>query len=308
MAGCPLKRGKKGDIPEFVFKNLCIAFESMVRICQLNGKEQETERKKLAMQVNACIGGDLAKNVNTSLMKKLLQETDVDLLYGKTQTAEDRRIKWTTYTHIKMWFDNWARDLLELGFAKKVDGIIVITQDQLKNIINFDETCIYLDGSKNVCGGRPACLFYNPNLPHTGRATGKTSKATTMITKSNALGEAIPPQFQFQTAAKSEENMKMKNDIISCMPQVVGKFSCDKEKSWPCTFGMNEKGGMDDIEFENYFINSIVPLYPHAEDRPGKGSCAWLIVARVGLVRNYWLVYIIWGLFIPWSTKYYRRH
>ena len=29
MAGCsPLKRGEKGDIPEFVFKNLCIAFES----------------------------------------------------------------------------------------------------------------------------------------------------------------------------------------------------------------------------------------------------------------------------------------
>ena len=141
MAGCsPLKRGEKGVIPEFVFKNFCIAFESMVRICQLNGKEQETERKKLAMRVNACMGNDLAKHVNTSLMRRLLQETAVDLLCDKTQTAEDRRIKWTTYTNIKMWFDNWARDLLELGFAKKVDGMIVIKQDQLKNIINVDET------------------------------------------------------------------------------------------------------------------------------------------------------------------------
>ena len=139
----------------------------MIRICQLNGREQETEKKKLAMRVNACMGDDLAKNVNTSLMRRLLQETAVDLLCGKTQTAEDRRIKWTTYTNIKMWFDNWARDLLELGFAEKVDGIIVIPQEQLKNIINFDETCICLDGSKNVRGGRPACVFYYPNLPRT---------------------------------------------------------------------------------------------------------------------------------------------
>ena len=36
------------------------------------------------------------------------------------------------------------------------------------------------------------------------------------------------------------------------------------------TMGMNEKGGMDDLEFQQYFLNSIVPLYPDANDVNGK--------------------------------------
>ncbi len=35
-------------------------------------------------------------------------------------------------------------------------------------------------------------------------------------------------------------------------------------------FGMNEKGGMDNKEFEKYMINMIVPLYLNAKERPGK--------------------------------------
>ncbi len=33
----------------------------------------------------------------------------------------------------------------------------------------------------------------------------------------------------------------------------------------------NEKGGMNDKDFERYIYNSIVPLFPDLEDRPGKG-------------------------------------
>ena len=33
---------------------------------------------------------------------------------------------------------------------------------------------------------------------------------------------------------------------------------------------MNEKGGMDDVEFDGYLSNSLVPLYPDAEDVKGK--------------------------------------
>jgi hypothetical protein len=39
---------------------------------------------------------------------------------------------------------------------------------------------------------------------------------------------------------------------------------------WPCTIGLNEKGGMNDEEFDKYIDNSIVPLYPDLEDTPGK--------------------------------------
>ncbi len=38
----------------------------------------------------------------------------------------------------------------------------------------------------------------------------------------------------------------------------------------PVTVGVNEKGGIDSKEFEKYIKNSIVPLFPHARDEPGK--------------------------------------
>ena len=37
------------------------------------------------------------------------------------------------------------------------------------------------------------------------------------------------------------------------LPDIRGKFGCEDEKSWPVTIGMNEKGGMDEDEFENTF-------------------------------------------------------
>ena len=48
-----------------------------------------------------------------------------------------------------MWFNNWAHDLVKLGFATKLndDGEIHIPDDQFGRIINFDEMCLSLDGS-----------------------------------------------------------------------------------------------------------------------------------------------------------------
>jgi len=42
------------------------------------------------------------------------------------------------------------------------------------------------------------------------------------------------------------------------------------EKLWPVTFGMNEKGGMDDQEFYKYISNSVRALFPDVADRDGR--------------------------------------
>jgi len=47
------------------------------------------------------------------------------------------------------------------------------------------------------------------------------------------------------------------------------KFGCKEERSWPVTFGQNEKAGMDEVEFEKYLLNFIVPLYPDAKNMLG---------------------------------------
>ena len=49
-----------------------------------------------------------------------------------------------------------------------------------------------------------------------------------------------------------------------------GRFGCAEEGIWPCTIGMNEKGGMTNDEFKTYIDNSIISLYPDLEDTPGK--------------------------------------
>ena len=52
----PTKKGNPDQIEEFIWKSLCLAFESHVKINQLIGKGGENTRKKLAARVNQAIG------------------------------------------------------------------------------------------------------------------------------------------------------------------------------------------------------------------------------------------------------------
>jgi hypothetical protein len=61
--------------------------------------------------------------------------------------------------------------------------------------------------------------------------------------------------------------MRLQYDVAEHIPIIWGKFGKKKVCPWPVTFGQNEKGSMDDEEFEKYLMNSIVPLYPDAKDR-----------------------------------------
>jgi hypothetical protein len=63
--------------------------------------------------------------------------------------------------------------------------------------------------------------------------------------------------------------MRLDIDVAEHVPRVIGKFGCAEERTWPVSFGQNEKGGMDEEEFAKYLFNSIVPLFPHAKDKPG---------------------------------------
>jgi hypothetical protein len=209
------------------------------------------------------------------LLRRVLADVAISLNASKTQSAEDRRIHWTTYKNLLMWFDNWERDLVDLGFAyvHPSTGIVVIPIEQLKRIVNIDATCLSLDGSDNVRGGRPEVYLYDPRIHQVGKATSKSLLTSTMmITGSNAAGEAIVPHFQFQSKAKSDDTMRLQYDVAEHMPCVVGQFGfgCEEERTcWPVTFGQNEKRWIDEVEFEKYLLNCIVPLYPDAKNMPG---------------------------------------
>jgi hypothetical protein len=113
---------------------------------------------------------------------------------------------------LDLWFDSWERFLSDYDFGEYRDGKFVIFGHMKKLILNLDETCCSIDGSNGVHGGHPVMTYYDTRFPQLGMPTPKTALTTTMIMGSNATGEALPPHFQFQTAAQTDENKSMRNE------------------------------------------------------------------------------------------------
>ncbi len=124
-----------------------------------------------------------------------------------------------TYANISSWFDNWERDLVELGFAFHDErGQCIIPGEQLQLIINFNETCLSADGREGRKGGHLEIVLHDPRLPMAGKVTNKDSITATLITGSNAVGEALPPHFQFQTKATAEEHERIWSEVFAFCP------------------------------------------------------------------------------------------
>lgn len=272
----PVKQGSPGNIPPASFESLCVAVESYISIMQLNRRcGNDIGKKELAQIVNGVVDSDAVyKAKNYKLLRRISLYKGIDLLGGKMFSQEARRIQWTRHKYISMWFENWENQLVALGFAtREHDGskTITISDEQLARILNFDETALTLDGSgPGGVGGRPKAIFYNPHLPLVGKATSKEGATTTMITGSSAAGEAIPPHFQFSTTAQCDANEQCRMDAAVFFPNIRGKFGMDEAQYLGVSVGLNEKGGMDQAEFEKYIRNSILPLFPDACDLPGK--------------------------------------
>ena len=87
-------------------------------------------------------------------------------------------------------------------------------------------------------------------------------------------------------------------DLVAYMSHVRGKFGDPKEQAWPITVGMNTKGGMDDVDFDDYLSNSLIPLYPDSENIkgrtdgfPGGGATSYQGGLHTALARSH---YSLW--------------
>jgi anti-sigma-K factor RskA len=53
----------------------------------------------------------------------------------KMYFAEERRVWWTTYSNLELWFNSWEKTLLKLGFLEPdSSGKLNIPSEQLRNI------------------------------------------------------------------------------------------------------------------------------------------------------------------------------
>ena len=256
-------------MPGHAFDLLVLAVELFIQINNVNSVVRE--RKEIMMIVNMCCGVPPAEcSTKHSVFNGVMRSTNVSLNADVSPPVEERRLRWTTWPNLIKWFENFKAFLVEFDFAGVGDdGKLTFTEEQLRRIKNIDETELALSGDTHA-GGRPAVSFHDPHLPIASRSMAKSLLACTGIFGSSAAGECVPPHFQLPTSATAEEREKVRYEFLTHILDTRGRFGCKEERSWPCTIGMNEKGGMTDNEFEKYIDNSIVPLNPDLEDTPGK--------------------------------------
>ena len=48
---------------------------------------------------------------------RILNAMSIYTKAGKCDSVEERRLMWTTLRNLKMWFENWKVDLVEIGFT-----------------------------------------------------------------------------------------------------------------------------------------------------------------------------------------------
>ena len=166
--------------------------------------------------------------------------------------------------------------LIELGFARMKrdkeggEGSLVFFEGQKDRIINLDETDGSLDNTSGQRGGRPSFVFYSDDISGGASQRNKTSYSPTIIAGSSAAGDPLPLHFQLKTLAQTDTGQKLSVHFFKYARNTYGKFGFKERRAFPCTWGMNEKAGMDAVELDKYFMNAILPLFPDVEDVPKK--------------------------------------
>ena len=101
----PMKMGPAGLLPAMAYTFLCQAYLSLIPINQMNVCTGDNSRKEMIPM--------LAKTFNvgtldaTGLLNRVVCDKATDIRAVKLNCAEDRRIRWTTFQKLDLWFDSW---------------------------------------------------------------------------------------------------------------------------------------------------------------------------------------------------------
>jgi hypothetical protein len=277
----PERRGPKGTIGSRYYKALCGAFESYVKLKQVT-RDSNLQRTFLQKLVNAVVNKHPNENRSgRTLFERLQKSVAATLGIGKVDKIEERRNKWTTYSNVNIWYSSFKEFLLEEGFAVENNledddfpGELLYGEGQIERLGNIDETGIVIDTTKSQKGGRESVAFFDPLISDGPEMSAhKNSFSGTLMQGCTAGRELVPPHFQLPSDAMTEDGMQISSDFIQDMKLTLGKFGHDELQEFPCTYGMNTKGGMNGKEFANYMLNCYLPLYPDAADLPTKRVC-----------------------------------
>ncbi len=52
------------------------------------------------------------------ILKRLARDTAIDMSSDELNFAEERRVRWTMYNNLDLWFNTWERELLKHGLCE----------------------------------------------------------------------------------------------------------------------------------------------------------------------------------------------
>eukprot|EP00804_Cyclotella_cryptica_P006359 CCRYP_010185-RA/>CCRYP_010185-RA protein AED:0.27 eAED:0.27 QI:0/0/0/1/0/0/3/0/273 len=212
-----------------------------------------------AKQVSQLVLGEFGVEIKPRTIQRAIQEGRIGV--SPKKMGPQGYLPPKTFDHLTTAFESYIKIMQLNGHGGAV------TNNKLLIIL---KKCTSPSITKCNRGGRPEVIFYSPYLPNLGKATIKNGTATTMIAGSTAAGEPIPPHLQFQTRAQSVDTQSININLVTFLPNIIGKFGTEEKREWAVTFGYNAKGGMDNEHFKEYIRTNIAPLYPDAEDKVSK--------------------------------------
>ena len=102
----PMKMGPAGLLPAMAYKFLCQAYLSLIPINQMNARAGDNSRIKLIHTLVKMLS--ISSTEASTLLTRLLRDTAEDTMNAdKLNCAEDRRIRWTTFQNLDLWFNSW---------------------------------------------------------------------------------------------------------------------------------------------------------------------------------------------------------
>jgi hypothetical protein len=297
--------GNPGRLNLPAYKALCAAVGSFIEISQVNG-EKEVQMTKLIRIVNLVVNGHPdergIERTGPELIRRILDEPELACVMNcdTEKQQEARRNVWCSYFNVKDWIDCFKEYLIRKGFAVDVAQFDDVVEELILNADKYDNDAydeeevkkmglIFLAGKKKdlgnidesgvapnekgAQGGRGSVVFFNTKYSRAGSSMVKSDQTGTLVMGANGANEPFPPHLQFCSAAKSDERQTLEESAIPPAAYVYGKWGLDEAKDMACTFGLNEKGGMDANHFAKMILNLMPNLYPNARPEFGKWVC-----------------------------------
>eukprot|EP00804_Cyclotella_cryptica_P030166 CCRYP_009559-RA/>CCRYP_009559-RA protein AED:0.30 eAED:0.35 QI:49/0/0/1/0/0/3/0/211 len=175
----------------------------------INNSELKKMEGLSAKQVSQLVLGEFGVEIKPCTIQRVIKEGGVGV--SPKKMGPQGYLSPKTFDHLTTAFESYVKTMQLNGHGGAV------TNNKLMIILKKC-TCPITYGSKCNRGGRPEAMFHSPYLPNLGKC---------------------------QTGAQSVDTQSININLVTFLPNIIGKFGTEEKREWAVTFGYNAKEGID---------------------------------------------------------------